>query len=246
MNDCLKEEIVMRKIIVILLLSFISFRFSFSADNKEKYKKRIKVAENLLEYMLKQPDVGIPLSLIKECYGVVFLRQFKGGFLLGGKGGEGIIIARDREKGEWSPPGFVGTVEISFGWQIGAQITDLILLIMNEKGLNMLLNTKVKLGGDIGVSAGPIGRNFEGKVSLGSAILAYGISRGVFGGIAVEGGVLFSDDKANEEFYGEKGIKLKDIIIKKKVAIPKEAEKLIKLLKDYEEYEIVIEKKEKK
>jgi lipid-binding SYLF domain-containing protein len=117
---------------------------------------------------------------------------------------------------------------------------------MNEKGLNMLLNTKVKLGGDIGVSAGPIGRNFEGKVSMGSAILAYGISRGVFGGIALEGGVLFSDDKANEEFYGEKGIKLKDIIIKKKVAIPKEAEKLIKLLKDYEEYEIVIEKKEKK
>jgi lipid-binding SYLF domain-containing protein len=234
----------MKKNLIIFLLFFLSFNSGFS-DNRNKYLKRIKVAENLLEYMLKQPDVGIPLSLIKECYGVIFLRQFKGGFLLAGKGGEGIIIARDREKGEWSPPGFVGTVQVSFGWQAGAQMTDLILLIMNENGLNMLINSKVKLGGDIGISAGPIGRNFEGKVSPGAGILAYGISKGVFGGISIEGGVLFADDKANEEFYNKKGIRLKDIIIKKKVSVPKEAEKLIKLLKDYEEYEIVIEKKDK-
>jgi lipid-binding SYLF domain-containing protein len=234
----------MKKNLIIFLLFFLSFNFGFS-DNRNKYLKRIKVAENLLEYMLKQPDVGIPLSLIKECYGVIFLRQFKGGFLLAGKGGEGIIIARDREKVEWSPPGFVGTVQVSFGWQAGAQMTDLILLIMNENGLNMLINSKVKLGGDIGISAGPVGRNFEGKVSPGAGILAYGISKGVFGGISIEGGVLFADDKANEEFYNKKGIRLKDIIIKKKVSVPKEAEKLIKLLKDYEEYEIVIEKKDK-
>jgi lipid-binding SYLF domain-containing protein len=234
----------MKKNLIIFLLFFLSFNLGFS-DNRNKYLKRIKVAENLLEYMLKQPDVGIPLSLIKECYGVIFLRQFKGGFLLAGKGGEGIIIARDREKGEWSPPGFVGTVQVSFGWQAGAQMTDLILLIMNENGLNMLINSKVKLGGDIGISAGPVGRNFEGKVSPGAGILAYGISKGVFGGISIEGGVLFADDKANEEFYNKKGIRLKDIIIKKKVPVPKEAEKLIKLLKDYEEYEIVIEKKDK-
>jgi lipid-binding SYLF domain-containing protein len=234
----------MKKNLIIFLLFFLSFNLGFS-DNRNKYLKRIKVAENLLEYMLKQPDVGIPLSLIKECYGVIFLRQFKGGFLLAGKGGEGIIIARDREKGEWSPPGFVGTVQVSFGWQAGAQMTDLILLIMNENGLNMLINSKVKLGGDIGISAGPVGRNFEGKVSPGAGILAYGISKGVFGGISIEGGVLFADDKANEEFYNKKGIRLKDIIIKKKVSVPKEAEKLIKLLKDYEEYEIVIEKKDK-
>jgi lipid-binding SYLF domain-containing protein len=234
----------MKKNVIILLLFFLTFKFCFS-DSRDKYVKRIKVAENLLEYMLKQPDVGIPLSLIKECYGVIFLRQFKGGFLLAGKGGEGIIIARDREKGEWSAPGFVGTIQVSFGWQAGAQMTDLILLIMNEKGLNMLINSKIKLGGDIGISAGPIGRNFEGKVSPGAGILAYGISKGVFGGISIEGGVLFADDKANEEFYKKKGLRLKDIIIKKKVSVPKEAEKLIKLLKDYEEYEIVIEKKDK-
>ncbi len=234
----------MKRKLMIFLIYFLLSNFSFS-ESRDKYLKRIKIAENLLEYMLKQPDVGIPLSLIKECYGVIFLRQFKGGFILAGKGGEGIIIARDREKGEWSPPGFIGTVQVSFGWQAGAQITDLILLIMNESGLNMLINSKIKLGGDIGIAAGPVGRNFEGKVSPGAGILAYGVSKGVFGGISIEGGVLFSDDKANEEFYKKKNLRLKDIIIKKKVSVPKEAEKLLKLLKDYEEYELVLEKKSK-
>jgi lipid-binding SYLF domain-containing protein len=83
-------------------------------------------------------------------------------------------------------------------------------------------------------------------VSPGVGILAYGRSKGFFGGLSLEGGTIFPDDKANEEFYGEKGLKLKDIIFNKKVSIPKEAEKLIKLLKDYEKAEIVIDKKEKK
>lgn len=229
--------------LVLIFLSICKFGF---CENRDKYVKRIKVAENLLEYMLKQPDVGIPLSLIKECYGIIFMRQYKGGFLLAGKGGEGIVIARDRETGQWSAPGFVASVQVSFGWQIGAQMTDLVLLIMNEHGLNMLLSSKVKLGADIGIAAGPLGRNFEGKIAPGAGILAYGRSKGVFGGISLEGGVIFSDDKGNEEFYGKKDLKLKDILFKKKVQVPKEAKKLLQLLKDYEEYEIVIEKKEKK
>ncbi|MGC8977046.1 MAG: lipid-binding SYLF domain-containing protein [Candidatus Ratteibacteria bacterium] len=229
---------------VIIIFFFIS-RLSF-CESKEKYIKRFKIAENLLEYMLEQPDVAIPLSLIKECYGVIFMRQYKGGFLLAGKGGEGIVIARDRKTGQWSPPGFVASVQVSFGWQIGAQMTDLVLLIMNEPGLKMLLTSKVKLGADIGIAAGPVGRNFEGKVAPGAGILAYGRSKGIFGGISLEGGVIFSDDKANEEFYGKKGIKLREIIFKKNVPVPKEAKKLLQLLKDYEEYEIVIEKREKK
>ncbi|MCX7917059.1 MAG: lipid-binding SYLF domain-containing protein [bacterium] len=229
----------------ILLLSFLFLSLFGFADTKEKYIRRIKVAEDLLEYMLRQPDIGIPLSLIKECYGIIFMRQFKGGFLLAGKGGEGIVIARDKEKETWSAPGFVASIEVSLGWQLGAQMTDLILLIMNENGLEMLVNSKIKLGLDMGISAGPVGRNFEGKVSPGTGILAYGRSKGAFGGMSIEGGVIFSDDKANEEFYGKKDLKLKDIIFKNKVKIPQEAEKLIKLLKDYEISEIVIEKKEK-
>lgn len=233
----------MKKFLVLLVI--LLFNKSFS-ETKDKYLNRIKVAEDLLEYMLKQPDIGIPLSLIKECYGIIFMRQFKGGFLLAGKGGEGIVIARDREKRKWSAPGFIASVQVSFGWQIGAKMTDLILLVMNEDGLKMLTTSKVKIGGDIGVAAGPVGREFEGKVSPGAGILAYGRSKGVFGGLSLEGGAIFSDDKANEEFYGKKGLKLNDIIFKGKVSMPKEAEKLIKLLKEYEESELVIEKKEKR
>ncbi|HOK56392.1 MAG TPA: lipid-binding SYLF domain-containing protein [bacterium] len=233
----------MKKLLILLILLIFNTGFS---ETKDKYIRRFKVAEDLLEYMLKQPDVSIPVNLIKECYGIIFIRQFKGGFLLAGKGGEGIIISRDREKRTWSAPGFIASIQVSFGWQIGAQMTDLILLIMNEDGLRMLTTSKVKIGADIGVAAGPVGREFEGKVSPGAGILAYGRSKGVFGGLSLEGGAIFSDDKANEEFYGKKGLKLKEIIFDKKVSIPKEAEKLIKLLKDYEEAELVIEKKEKK
>ncbi|MCM8818061.1 MAG: lipid-binding SYLF domain-containing protein [Candidatus Omnitrophica bacterium] len=233
------------KNIVFVFIFLLFFKLSF-AENKERYLKRIKIAENTLEYMLNQPDVAIPLSLVKSCYGIIFLRQYKGGFIFGGKGGEGIVIARDKKTGQWSAPGFIATAQVSFGWQIGAQVTDLILLIMNEIGLKMLLSSKVKLGADIGIAAGPVGRDFEGKFAPGAGILAYGRSRGIFGGIALEGGVLFADNKANEEFYGKKGIRLKDILFDKKVNVPSEAEKLIKLLKDYEEYELVLEKEEKK
>jgi len=233
----------MKKILILFLIFFIQIGFS---EKKDKYVNRIKMAEDILEYMLSQPDVSIPLNLIKECYGIIFIRQYKGGFLLGGKGGEGIVIARDREKGTWSSPGFVASVQVSIGWQIGAKMTDLILLIMNEDGLKMLMTSKVKIGGDIGVAIGPVGRDVEGKVSVGVGILAYGRSKGLFGGLSLEGGTIFPDDKANEEFYGKKGLKLKDIIFNKKVSVPKEAEKLIKLLEDYEKAELVIDKKEKK
>ncbi|MFN4226854.1 MAG: lipid-binding SYLF domain-containing protein [Candidatus Ratteibacteria bacterium] len=232
----------MKKILIFLMILFL--KQGFSAP-KDKYIKRIRMAEDLLEYMLTQSDVSIPIYLIKECYGIIFIRQFKGGFIIGGKGGEGIIISRNKEKGTWSAPGFVASVQVSFGWQIGAQMTDLILLIMNEDGLKMLTKTKVKIGTDISVAAGPVGREFEGKVSPGVGILAYGRSKGVFGGLSIEGGAIFADDKANEEFYGKKGLKLKDILFKE-VPIPKEAEKLVDLLKKYEEAEIVVEKKEKK
>ncbi len=234
------------KIKKLFFVLFFLIVFSGFGENTEKYLRRFKIAENLLEYMLTQPDVAIPLSLIKSCHGIIFLRQYKGGFLLAGKGGEGIVLARDKETKEWSAPGFVASAQLSFGWQAGVQRTDLILLIMNEVGLNMLLASKVKLGTDIGIAVGPVGRDFEGKVAPGAGILAYGKSKGIFGGVAIEGGVLFADDKANEEFYGKKGIRLRDILFKKKVPVPKEAQKIIKLLKDYEEYELVLEKKEKK
>lgn len=231
----------------IIFLLFLIFLISNSySQERGKYVKRIKIAEDLLEYMLKTPDVSIPLSLIKQCYGIMFIRQIKAGFFLAGKGGEGIILAKDKKTGEWSPPAFIGTVEVSYGFQIGAQMTDLILLIMNEKGLNTLMKSKVRLGSDLSIAAGPVGREASGEIAPIAALLAYGRSKGAFGGISLKGGIIFSDDKANEEFYGKKGIKISDIIFKKQVPVPKEAEKLIKLLKDYEEYEIVIEKPEKK
>ncbi|MCM8803260.1 MAG: lipid-binding SYLF domain-containing protein, partial [Candidatus Omnitrophica bacterium] len=221
----------MRKFLIFLIIFLLKEGFPAT---KDKYIKRIRVAEDLLEYMLTRPDVSIPVYLVKECYGIIFMRQFKGGFIIGGKGGEGIVVARDKEKRIWSAPGFVASIQISFGWQIGAQMTDLILLIMNEDGLKILTTTKVKIGTDISVAAGPVGREFEGKVSPGVGILAYGRSKGVFGGLSLEGGAIFADDKANEEFYQKKGLKLKDILFKESVSIPKEAEKLINLLKKYE------------
>jgi len=222
-----------------LILSAILYLLLFSSEarsaSREQLVGRIKNAEKILDEMIKSPDISIPLTLLQKCYAVVILRQYRGGFFIGGKGGNGIIIARDRETGKWSPPAFVATVEVNIGFQIGAQSIDAILFFMNKESLDMLLKSKIKLGVDVSVSAGPYGREAGAKVGPGAGILVYSRTKGLYAGALFEGGVLVSDDKANEEFYRIKGIKIRDILIRGRVKIPKEAKTLIDKLKRWSE-----------
>lgn len=150
-------------------------------------------------------DQAIPKELLDTAEAIaVFPGVIKAAFLVGGRGGQGVISRR--VKGGWSAPAFFNLGGGSFGPQIGAQKTDYILLIMNESGLNGLLKDKFELGGEAGVAAGPIGREASASTNprLDAGILSYSRSKGVFLGAALKGAVISPDNDLNEAVYGTK------------------------------------------
>ncbi len=224
----------MRKIIVGVL--FLCTAVSSFAATRGDLVKRINNSEDLVKYMMRSQDTAIPQHFLKEAYAVVFLKQYKAGFVLGAKGGNGIILAKDKKTGEWSPPSFVSTAEGSFGFQIGGKVVDAILLIMNEEGLTLLLKSKLKIGGEVSAAAGPVGREAGVKAGLpATGILIYSRARGAFIGASFEGGLIMTDDEANKLFYGIDGIKAREILLEGRVEMPQEAASLINTVKKYEE-----------
>ena len=150
-------------------------------------------------------DKAIPKELLDTSEAIaVFPGVIKAAFLIGGRGGQGMISRR--VKGGWSAPAFFNLGGGSFGAQIGAQKTDYVLIIMNESGLDGLLKDKFELGGEVGIAAGPIGREAAASTNprLDAGILSYSRSKGVFVGAALKGAVITPDNDLNEAIYGKK------------------------------------------
>jgi len=237
----------MKKSLFLLVCVLFLISSNLFALSKKSLNERIKLAENLIDYFTLSPDRKIPAELFERADAIIFMKQYKGGFILGGKGGNGIIIAKDRKTGKWSPPAFIANVEGSFGFQLGGQVIEAILLIMNKEGLDMLLKSKIKIGVDVSATAGPYGREAGAKVGPGIGILIYSKAKGLYAGVSIEGGVLFPDEKANETFYG-RGVKIRDILMRRKVKMPEEGKKLIEKLENYirTEEETIKEEENKK
>jgi len=162
-------------------------------------------ASEVLEEIMKMPDQGIPVDLLSRAKCVaVFPSTLKAGLLVGAKYGYGVASCRQPESDTWGAPAFFTFAGGSVGLQIGAQATDLILLFKNDTGMQGLLNSKVTLGADIGVSAGPVGRDASAStdVSLQAAVLSYSRSEGLFVGVELDGSSLSYDAKATREMYG--------------------------------------------
>lgn len=150
-------------------------------------------------------DKAIPKELLDTAEAIaVFPGVIKAAFLVGGRGGQGVISRR--VKGGWSAPAFFNLGGGSFGPQIGAQKTDYVLLIMNESGLNGLLKDKFEVGGEVSVAAGPVGREAAASTNprLDAGILSYSRSKGAFIGAALKGAVITPDNDLNEAIYGKK------------------------------------------
>lgn len=228
MRRLAKGRIFILLVVLGLFIVVVSF-----ADAKNKLAKRIERAQEYVEDIMEAPDTAIPGSLVRNCRGIIILRQYKVGFVFGVKGGVGIVLVRDEETKEWSPPAFLKTGEGSFGFQIGGQSIDSIFLIMNKEGMQMLSKVKFKIGVDASAAVGPVGRDAEAKVGPGTAILAYSRAKGLYAGVAFEGGLLLSDKRANESFYNKKGVTLQGIIFNNEVEMPEEAKPLVNLLNHY-------------
>jgi lipid-binding SYLF domain-containing protein len=203
------------------------------AASKDKDEDRLNDCGAVLKEILDIPD-DIPQGLLDkaDCV-VVYPSVLKAAFVVGGSYGRGAMTCRQGEdfRGSWGAPTMMALEGGSFGFQIGGQATDFVLLVMNEGGARGILAGKVKLGGDASVAAGPVGRNAsaETDVTLRSEILSYSRSRGLFAGISLEGSTIRPDNKANKQIY-EKELEAKQIVLSDQVRVPAAAEQLVSTL----------------
>jgi len=166
---------------------------------------RIQKSATVLTEIMSAPDSSIPESVLAKAEALVVLPSvLKGGFIVGGHHGRGIISARDRTHGGWSPPAFLSLTGGSFGAQIGGESADLVLIVMNRRGLEHLLANEFKIGADAAVAGGPVGRDAEAStdIQLQAEILSYSRSRGLFAGLTIKGSSIREDTDANDRFYG--------------------------------------------
>jgi len=165
--------------------------------------KRLKTATTVFEEIMEAPDNAIPRAIFDKATAVaIFPSTVKAGFIFGGHRGKGVISARN-EQGEWSTPAFLTLTGGSFGLQIGGQSVDLILVIMNRRGLEKLLQNEFKFGGDASAVVGPVGRDAEAStdLTLRAEIISYSRTRGLFAGITLKGSTIKADRDSNERFY---------------------------------------------
>lgn len=184
-----------------------AFALSVTAEEAEKSAEADRAVEatNVLTEIMGVPDSSIPDSLLSRAHGIAVIPHVvKGAFGIGGQWGKGVMSQR-REDGTWSMPAYVEIGGGSFGFQIGVQATDMILVFTDENGLKGLLKAKLKLGADASAAAGPVGRKAEigTDVLLNSGIFAYSRSKGLFAGVSLDGSVVSIDEDANSKVYGK-------------------------------------------
>jgi SH3 domain-containing YSC84-like protein 1 len=196
---------MMKNLILLTLLASFGGG-AFAADNQARESKatdRVQAAADVLNEIQGAPDSGIPREILgkAECVAVV-PSMLKGGFIVGAKYGRGLASCRTT-KG-WSAPAFFITEGGSVGFQIGGQAVDLVMLIMNNDGMQHLLSSKFALGADASVAAGPVGRHAEGNTDwkMRAQVLTYSRARGIFAGVSLNGAVLKQDKDSTREFYG--------------------------------------------
>ncbi|MEI8350225.1 MAG: lipid-binding SYLF domain-containing protein [Candidatus Omnitrophota bacterium] len=202
---------------------------------EDKWTALVEEAGKILAEIQQMPDQSIPADLLKKCSAIaIFPSTVSAGFGIGGKYGQGILMVRSEKTKQWSSPAFFTLAGGSIGWQIGGQATDFVLLVMNQRSVDGILQGKFKLGADAAVSAGPVGRNAEAAtdVELKGGILSYSRSRGLFAGIKLGGDVITQHWDANKTLYA-KNLSAKEILIEKKVAMPACAKKLLDVLNKY-------------
>ncbi len=216
-----------------LLLAVLMLACVLPAMGQRKENERITEAGTVLKEILGMPD-GIPKDLLSkaECV-VIYPSVKKAAFGVGGSYGRGLITCRKGQdfSGAWCAPAMYALEGGSFGFQIGAQATDFVLLVMNEQGAKSVMSSKVKLGGDASVAAGPVGRaaSAETDIVMKAEILSYSRSKGLFAGLSLEGSTMRSDNGANKDLYG-KELSAKEILQEGKVGAPASAQPLLALL----------------
>src|SRR5438132_8135128 len=220
----------------LLLITAVALTPLLAKDNEPT--KRLNDAAAVFSEVMGAPDKGIPTELLEHANCIVIVPDLKtGAFIVGGKYGKGYLSCRSKVGPGWSAPATVRIEGGSVGFQIGGSSTDLIMLVMNERGADKLLSSKFTLGAEGSVAAGPIGRTATAQTDaqMHAEILSWSRSQGLFAGLALEGATLRQDQHDNAQLYGRR-LENRQIVTTS-VRTPKAAMKLIAQLNKYSAHE---------
>jgi len=219
----------LRQCTLTILTSMLIALPAWAATREES---RVADATDVIDHLLRIPEQSIPPALLSRAYAVAVVPHvLKIGFGIGARRGKGILVIR-QDDGSWSNPAFITLTGGSFGFQIGAQSTDVILVFKTRKGVDGITNGKFTLGADASVAAGPVGRHtsVSTDITFRSEVYSYSRSRGLFAGVALEGAGVTMDRKANAAFYGSAKITPEQIFAGSGNAAPQAANQFVQVL----------------
>jgi lipid-binding SYLF domain-containing protein len=220
--------------IIVLFVAFAATLPLVQAEAKEK--ERLQAATIVFQEIMDTPDKSIPNDLLErsECVAVIPSMK-KGGFIVGGRYGRGVVSCRrSTAEGSWGSPSMIALEGGSFGLQIGGAAVDVVMLFMGKDGVNSLLKNKFTLGGDASAAAGPVGRAgmAETDAYMKAKILSYSRSRGVFAGLELKGSSIRQDRNGNKNLYG-KVIGAKELLMEGKEPLPPDAKPFVDVLSKF-------------
>ena len=204
-----------------ILFAFVLALFAFAAvpvpadDSTAKAQRLVTRSLWTFEHFINDPDIGWFRSSLKDAKAILIIPTLgKAGLIIGGYGGSGCMLARDENRDDWSYPAFYTIGALTFGLQIGGAADEWVLMAMTRRGLDAMLTSSFKLGADANVALGPVGTGVKGATM---DILAFSRSKGLFGGLTVEGAVVATRDKLNNAYYG-KDLRPSEILVQGKVS----------------------------
>ncbi|HWF60904.1 MAG TPA: lipid-binding SYLF domain-containing protein [Nitrospira sp.] len=214
---------VIKPFVLFLVLSVMPTQFIFASDAEQE--NIVDQSRMTLRSFLADSKMGWFRDHIKDAKGILIVPQLlKGAFFFGAEGGSGVFLVKDEKTGEWSEPAFYTMGVGSFGFQFGAQASEVVLLVMSQRGVESMLSSTFKLGGDVSIAVGPVGGGIEGStaMNLSTDLLSFARAKGLFGGISLEGAVIATRDEWNQDYYG-KEVRPIDILVKQAVTNPQSA-----------------------
>jgi lipid-binding SYLF domain-containing protein len=222
----------MKKIFALLCLCLMLPMASFAGSTRESLQARIDAAKVVLDEIMAAQDNSIPMNILEQatCVGVVPGMK-KGALIWGGQYGQGVVTCRTGHG--WSAPVFIRMAGGSFGFQIGGQSTDLVLVAVNDRGFQDLLKSKFKIGGDASAAAGPVGRSGQAATDwkMNAELLSYSRNKGIFAGISLDGTSVSQNSEDTELYYGH--AQSFESILKGSVAVPDGAVQFVKTVAHY-------------
>lgn len=214
---------LVKPFVLLLVLSAIPTQLLLASEAEQE--NIVDQSRMTLRSFLADPNMGWFRDHIKDAKGIFIVPQLlKGAFFFGAEGGSGVFLVKDEKTGEWSAPAFYTMGAGSFGFQFGAQTSEVVLLAMSQRGVESMLSSTFKLGGDVSVAVGPVGGGIEGStaMNLSADLLSFARAKGLFGGISLEGAIIAIRDEWNRDYYG-KDVRPSDILLKQAVTNPQSA-----------------------